>query len=130
MHQKLKIITVLDLLKIQKNIGLDFLSTQLDITDPFELDSLLFEAFSMGLITGKVDQKNKLLKVLSIKGRDYVNDGKFLEQKLDKWIINLDNSSNYLMKHVESLRKDNKLFGDNFCSKEANIHNIINDCKY
>jgi hypothetical protein len=64
MLQKLKILTLLDFAKEKKTLHYDILMKTLDITDQFELDSLIFEAFSLGLITGKVDQRNKLLKVL------------------------------------------------------------------
>jgi COP9 signalosome complex subunit 7 len=60
---KLKIITLIELVEENKNIDFDRLYTQLDITNHFELDSIIFEAISQGLITGKVDQKNKILKV-------------------------------------------------------------------
>ena len=64
MLQKLKILTVLDLAKDNKNLSFDLIKKVLDITVSFDLESLIFEAFSLGLTTGKIDQKNKLLKVI------------------------------------------------------------------
>ena len=63
MIHKLRIITLLDLVKDQKNVHFETLFKLLDITDPFELDSVIFDAVSLGLISGRVDQKNKILKV-------------------------------------------------------------------
>ena len=63
MLQKLKILTLLDFAKEKKNLSFDLLSKVLDITESFDLDSHIFEAFNLGLISGKIDQKNKVLKV-------------------------------------------------------------------
>ena len=66
MISKLKVITLIEMLEQNKNLHFDLLYIQLDITDPFELDSIIFEAISQGLISGKVDQKNRILKVNNI----------------------------------------------------------------
>jgi hypothetical protein len=63
MIHKLRIITLLDFVKDQKNVQFETLFKLLDITDSFELDSVIFDAVSLGLISGKVDQKNQILKV-------------------------------------------------------------------
>ena len=63
MIQKLKIITLLDIVNEKKNVEFNFLYKMLNITDPFEFDSIVFEAISLGLISGKIDQKNAILKV-------------------------------------------------------------------
>lgn len=54
---------MLDFVKKEKNIKFDVLHKVLDITDPFEFDTIVFEAMGLGLITGKIDQKNRTLKV-------------------------------------------------------------------
>lgn len=129
MLMKLKIITILDFVKEKKNVGLDILSKVLDITDPFELDNLIFEAFSLGLISGKVDQKNKILKVLSVKGRDYIPDMSAIEAKLDKWIDNLEKSSNYLIREVECLRNETNVFGEHLHKNVSNVNKLISGSK-
>lgn len=63
MNQKLKIITILDYAAEQKILNFNFLMRNLDISNQFELDNIIFEAFNLGLINGKVDQKNQVLKV-------------------------------------------------------------------
>jgi hypothetical protein len=78
MLNKLKILTILDLAKEEKNLSFDNLYTVLDITDPFELDSLIIEAFGLGFISGKVDQLKKTLKVLAYFKLGFDNQGKGL----------------------------------------------------
>lgn len=130
MIQKLQILTIIDNVKENKNIGLDNLMRLLEINDPFELDSLIFEAISLGLISGKVDQKNKLFKVLSVKGRDYVPDLKTIDEKVEKWIDNITKSGEFIGQQVENLRNETNTFGENLTKNVVRINKTISDSKF
>ncbi len=129
MIHKLKILTVLDLVKDNKSLSLDYLYKELDIEDHFELDYLLFDAFSNGLISGKIDQKGRLLKVVSVKGRDYIENMNDVDSKIDKWIENLEKTSNYIMREVDCLRNNTNLYGEHLHRKANTIEKLQSERK-
>lgn len=63
MLEKLKITSILEFAKDNKNLTFTKLYKDLDIVEPFEIDSLLFQAIKLGLISGKVDHRNKIFRV-------------------------------------------------------------------
>jgi hypothetical protein len=121
MLQKIKILSVLDFSKERKSLGFQTLFNVLDITDPFELDSLIFEAISTGLIQGKLDQKNRVFKILSVKGRDYIADFNVVNSKIDRWIENLEKSEQYIDKQIDGLRGETIAFNENVNKMTAKL---------
>lgn len=63
----------------------------LDISDSFELDRLIFECNSSGVIIGKINQKEKLFKILTVSGRDNLPDIYKVKYKMNKWYKSFSN---------------------------------------
>ena len=90
----------------------------LDIIDPSELDILIFEGYSSGLISGKVDQFNKIIKVsityliliyfkiLHLVTRDSTLDLNSVNFKIEKWIKNLENSEKFIEDKISEIKKE------------------------
>ena len=57
----------------------------LDISDSFELDKLIFDCNSSGFLTGKINQKEKIFKILFVNGRDSISDLDMVKFKINKW---------------------------------------------
>lgn len=63
MLNRLRLVTLLDILKNQKTHNFDYLKKKLFINDDFELQSIIFDAINQNLFSGKIDLYNKILKV-------------------------------------------------------------------
>ncbi len=69
MLTKLKLVTLLDILKEKKTCEFSLLKRLLNINDEFELETLIFDAVYQNFITGKIDHVNKTVKVLHYNSR-------------------------------------------------------------
>lgn len=82
----------------------------LDITDNFELDTLIFECNSSGIITGKINQKDNLYKILSVTARDSVSDINSVRSKIQKWYENVVKAEEYLESQIHAVRNQSREF--------------------
>ena len=57
----------------------------LDISDEFELDRLVFDGNTQGVITGKINKKERLFKIITVTGRDNLSDIDVVKYKMNKW---------------------------------------------
>eukprot|EP00668_Euglena_longa_P011922 GGOE01014342.1.p1 GENE.GGOE01014342.1~~GGOE01014342.1.p1 ORF type:complete len:283 (+),score=111.92 GGOE01014342.1:65-913(+) len=67
---KLKELTVLTMAAEHRVLPYDLLLSSLDITDVRQLEDLLIDAITHGLINAKLDQRSRLVEVLDTMGRD------------------------------------------------------------
>jgi hypothetical protein len=102
MLQKLKILSILEIAKFNKIINYDYLKSTLDIKDNFELEEILFETISSGLVVGYVNSMKQCVNVVSVKSRNNLMDLKKAEITIDKWINNI----NYANTFIENQEKD------------------------
>jgi hypothetical protein len=91
----------------------------LDITDPFDFDSLFFEATSQGLLSGKINQKEKRFEILSVKARDYVPDISEYSKRVNHWIDNIEKAEGFLQSQMNEMRETNNKFNDGLSEKVA-----------
>jgi len=82
----------------------------LDISDNFELDKLIFECNSSGVISGKINQKDNLYKILSVTARDSISDINSVRNKIQKWYENVVKAEEYLDSQINSVRNQSREF--------------------
>lgn len=100
---KLKELTILKLAAKNKVLNLKDLITILEIKDKFELDEMLFDVINKGWISGKVDHLNQTFYVSELKPRDYIDDWKEVEKRLEKWISKIDKAENIMNNQIQKL---------------------------
>ena len=105
---KLKCVTILEIVKEKKFLEYSYLKNALDIKDNFELEELLFTLISRDLITGKIDSKEQTLTILSVKPRCNLTDVKKAEELIDRLINNLNNASEFLSNEEKNIKEKTK----------------------
>ena len=95
----------------------------LGIDNPHEFDNLMITAICNGLIRGRIDEKNKLLRVDYAKSRDLVlTDLNAIAAKLDKWSANCESSLKQIvneMQNADKRKMEAKDAADNLAAKVA-----------
>ena len=107
MLQKLKILSILEIAKFNKIINYDYLKTKLDIKDNFELEEILFETISSGLVVGYVNSMKQCVNVVSVKSRNNLMDLKKAEITIDKWINNINYANTFIENQEKELNNKN-----------------------
>ena len=107
MLQKLKILSILEIAKFNKIINYDYLKSTLDIKDNFELEEILFETISSGLIDGCVNSMKQCVNVVSVKSRNNLMDLKKAEITIDKWINNINYANTFIENQEKELNNKN-----------------------
>jgi len=137
MIQKLKMITIASEADVSREKNLakntssalqyDALMKCIDIGNVTELEKVIIGCMSQGLMTGKLDQKNKLVYVQSTYGRD-VKEDQFnaLIAKLEDWDKNLQAAGLMLQDNV--IDKCKKSIVDN-AKEHKDIFETQNDVK-
>lgn len=108
MLQKLKILSILEIAKFNKIINYEYLKKTLDIKDNFELEEILFETISSGLVVGYVNSMNQSVNVISVKPRNNLIDLKKAENTIDKWINNINYANTFIENQEKELNNKNK----------------------
>jgi hypothetical protein len=94
-----------------------------DITDPFDFDSLFFEATSQGLLTGRINQKEKRFEILAVKARDYIPDISQYIKRVNHWINNIEEAEQFLLAQMNELRGSNNKFNESMSEKVIHLLN-------
>ncbi|KAI8643905.1 hypothetical protein BD408DRAFT_414080 [Parasitella parasitica] len=68
--RKLKLLSIATLSGTQQTLSYDLLQSYLDIPTVRELEDLIIDAFYQGILTGKLDQRQRQLQVMHSMGRD------------------------------------------------------------
>ena len=107
MLQKLKILTIMEIAKFNKIINYDYLKKILDVKDNFELEEILFETISSGLVVGYVNSMKQCVNVISVKSRNNLMDLKKAEITIDKWINNINHANSFIESQEKELNNKN-----------------------
>lgn len=114
MINNLKILAIVNLAKDNKAMTYEFLMKNLDIKTEFEVEKILFEAFSKGLIQGQIDSMEKKIIIISLKGRNNSCEDEKNEPKIQSWIDNLTNVDLYIDSQIKNLEQENKKYQNMF----------------
>merc|ERR1719188_1313027 len=99
MRRKLRLLTVVSLAEQNKMLAYHLLMSELDINTVRELEDLVIEGISAGVIQGKLDQKSSHFEVDYVIGRDIrKSDIGSIVSVLSAWCDNCDN----MIKGIES----------------------------
>lgn len=123
MLNKLKQLTLISLASKEKVMTYSFVMKELELKEEFELDQLLFDSFINQSIKMKVDNLNKLIKILEVKPRDYVNDWTLAEYTLNQWINRIENWELFLESQNKEVQKCTDCFHSFIIQKEEQLIN-------
>merc|ERR1719346_67673 len=126
MRRKLRLLTVVSLAEQNKMLAYNLLMSELDINTVRELEDLVIEGISAGVIQGKLDQKSSHFEVDYVIGRDIrKTDIGSIVSVLSAWCDNCDS----MLTNIESqVDKVNKERGDHLRHKAA-LDTKINEIK-
>ena len=97
----------MEIAKFNKIINYDYLKKILDVKDNFELEEILFETISSGLVVGYVNSMKQCVNVISVKSRNNLMDLKKAELTIDKWINNINHANSFIESQEKELNNKN-----------------------
>lgn len=103
MIEKLKILSIVEYSKEHKVMTYDNLKEYLSITDENELNRLLFKSFTLGIIKGRVNMKERKIMITHTKSRYSLNE-EVTKSTLKELIKNIDYSNNIVDDQIEKLK--------------------------
>merc|ERR1719422_445068 len=126
MTRKLRLLTVVSLAEQNKLLPYNLLMSELDITTVRELEDLVIEGISAGVVLGKLDQKSSCFEVDFVIGRDIrkIDMGNIVSV-LTAWCDNCDSMLTNIEAQVDKVNKEKS---DNN-SHKASLEQKINDVK-
>merc|ERR1719210_2980290 len=126
MTRKLRLLTVVSLAEQNKLLPYNLLMSELDITTVRELEDLVIEGISAGVIQGKLDQKSSHFEVDYVIGRDIrKSDIGSIVSVLSAWCDNCDN----MIKGIESQVDKVNVERQQHLSHKNNLEAKINEMK-
>ncbi|KAL4470448.1 hypothetical protein ABPG74_012059 [Tetrahymena malaccensis] len=103
--KKLRMLTIVDLAQNEKVLGFELLKYELGINNQDELEDLIIESIYTGIITGKINQSDRVLRVGNVISRDVkvtdiqniknrlvriLQENNKVQEKLQQKIVQLD----------------------------------------
>jgi len=70
--------------------------TKLNINKQIDLDDLILQAYSRKLLNVKINQLEKKIIVLSVKGKDYIDNYPEVLHKIKNFTNHLNESNNFI----------------------------------
>merc|ERR1719402_1478895 len=106
MRRKLRLLTVVSLAEKNKLLPYKLLMAELEISSVRELEDLVIEGISAGVVLGKLDQKNKYFEVDFVIGRDIrkIDIGNIVNV-LSAWCDNCDTMLTSIETQVDKVNK-------------------------
>jgi len=107
MRRKLRLLTVVSLAEQNKLLPYSLLQTELGISSVRELEDLVIEGISAGVVLGKLDQKNSYFEVDFVIGRDIRKmDIGNIVSVLSAWCDNCDSMLTNIESQVDKVNKE------------------------
>merc|ERR1719445_2130490 len=107
MRRKLRLLTVVSLAEQNKMLAYNLLMSELDINTVRELEDLVIEGISAGVIQGKLDQKSSHFEVDYVIGRDIrKTDIGSIVSVLSAWCDNCDSMLTNIESQVDKVNKE------------------------
>jgi len=109
MGRKLRLLTVVSLAETSKVLAYSLLMTELGLTTIRELEDLVIEGISAGVVQGKLDQKSSHFEVDYVIGRDIrKTDINSIVSVLTAWCDNCDNMLRSIEGQVEKVNGEKR----------------------
>merc|ERR1719282_1922409 len=109
MRRKLRLLTVVSLAEQNKMLAYNLLMSELDINTVRELEDLVIEGISAGVVQGKLDQKSSHIEVDYVIGRDIrKSDIGSIVSVLTAWCDNCDNMLRGIEGQVERVNGERR----------------------
>merc|ERR1719419_353887 len=126
MTRKLRLLTVVSLAEQNKLLPYSLLMSELEITTVRELEDLVIEGISGGVVLGKLDQKSSCFEVDFVIGRDIRKiDIGAIVSVLTAWCDNCDSMLTNIESQVDKVNKEKA----DTNSHKAALEQKINDVK-
>jgi len=125
MTRKLRLLTVVSLAETNKMLPYSLLQSELDISSVRELEDLIIEGISAGVVLGKLDQKNCFFEVDFVVGRDIrkIDIGNIVGV-LTSWCDNCDSTLSTIEAQVEKVNKQRCLTDKHKAELEQRISEV------
>lgn len=124
MIKKLRQITLISLFSSKKVYTFEALKAHLDVKDETELCGILFDSFTNQFFKGKIDHKEKLVKITEVKARDYIEDIEKAKQSLKLWIQRIEYYESQFEKENLKLKKETEEYTKYIVGKEESINKL------
>jgi len=126
MRRKLRLLTVVSLAEQNKLLAYSLLMVELEISTVRELEDLVIEGISAGVVQGKLDQKSSCFEVDFVIGRDIRKiDMGTIASVLTAWCDNCDSMLTNIETQVDKVNKEKS----DHNSHKAALEQKINDVK-
>merc|ERR1712228_729005 len=126
MTRKLRLLTVVSLAEQNKLLPYSLLMSELEINTVHELEDLVIEGISAGVVLGKLDQKSSCFEVDFVIGRDIRKiDIGAIVNVLTAWCDNCDSMLTNIESQVDKVNKEKA----DTNSHKAALEQKINDVK-
>lgn len=102
--KKLKSISLLEMAKKEKILYVDDLKKRLEVGSNFEVEEILFNVISNGLISGKADLRKGMISIVSVVPRGNLGDLQKVEKTLDKWINNINEAEDFMNRQENEIK--------------------------
>merc|ERR1719481_2426115 len=130
MTRKLRLLTVVSLAEQNKLLPYSLLMSELEINTVRELEDLVIEGISAGVIQGKLDQKSSHFEVDYVIGRDIrKSDIGSIVSVLNAWCDNCDNMIKGIESQVDKVNVERQQHLSHKNSLEAKINEMKQQLK-
>merc|ERR1719154_674894 len=130
MRRKLRLLTVVSLAEQNKVLAYSLLMAELEISTVRELEDLVIEGISAGVVQGKLDQKSSCFEVDFVIGRDIRKiDMGSIVSVLSSWCDNCDNMLEGIKGQVNKVNKERKEHITHKASLDAKMNELKQQLK-
>lgn len=130
MVRKLRLLTLVSMAETKKVLPYAALLTELDLGSVRELEDLIIEGISAGIILGKLDQKDSFFEVDFVIGRDIKqSDFAGITAVLSNWCLTCDSMLSSIECQATRLNRDKVEHNDHLLAVEEKIAEIKQSIK-
>lgn len=101
---KLRKVTFLDIISLNKVPTFELLISLLKFENELQLHRFLFECFTKQLFKGKVDNQKGYVRILEVKPRDFILDWNTSKQQIQKWIERIEHYEEYIQNQRNQIK--------------------------
>jgi len=130
MRRKLRLLTVVSLAEQNKVLAYSLLMSELDISTVRDLEDLVIEGISAGVVQGKLDQKSSYFEVDFVIGRDIrKSDIGSIVSVLSGWCDNCDTMLRDIESQADKLNTEKQQHVNHKAALESKINELKQQLK-